>query len=121
MLISHCLLQLHQGDGTEKRWDVFAQTAARTKLDLTETREILMAAAQVCAEPLSFGACYTRACVCMPRCLCVCVCAHMCMCEGAQVDCELGRWTFGAALHPAAKCTHTNTRTQTHGCNINLV
>lgn len=29
---------------------------------------------------------------------CACVSVHMCMYEWAQVDCELGRWTFGTAL-----------------------
>lgn len=43
MLISHCVLQLYQGDSLRKRWDVFMQMAARMKIGLNraETRKTL--------------------------------------------------------------------------------
>lgn len=77
-------------------------------------------AVQVCTEYLSFWArlhvgirLCERVYLWMQLHVFVCVRVHMCMCEWAQVDCELGRWTFGAALHPAAKRTHAYTHAHT--------
>lgn len=95
----------------EERWDVIMRMAVRLKLGPTtaETKKSLSMAMQVTlniwGSGIGYISTYARVSVCMLQLpVCVCVCARMiCTCEWAQVDCELGRWTFGAAFHLAAK------------------
>lgn len=114
MLISHCVLQRHQGDSLKKSGMFFMQMKLGMKLK--EGKHGLYRYA-----PSVWGAGVVSACACGNSravvSVCVRVCKggmHLCICEWAQVGCELGRWTFGAALHPEAKHTRAQTHSHSH-------